>query len=289
MKNDAITGHLLALFVAVLWGTTLISTKILLIEFQPVEILFFRFLMATVILYLFSFNKKYKMTFKQEILTILAGLSGITLYYLLENIALIYTLASNVGVINCCAPFFIAILTFFTTKEKLNKNFFFGFILSIIGISFIVFNGAKVHINPIGDILALGAAIVWGFYSIFVKKLGNYGISSAIITRKAFLYGLIFMIPALFLFNFKLGIARFSNPVNLFNLLFLGIGASALCFLAWNKAIRLIGSFKTGAYLYLIPVVTVATSAIVLKEQMTIYLISGTVLTLFGLFISEKK
>ena len=56
-----------------------------------------------------------------------------------------------------------------------------------------------------------------------------------------FVYGLLFMIPALFLFDFKLGLERFSDPVNLFNFLFLGLGASALCFVTWNFAVKVLG------------------------------------------------
>lgn len=47
---------------------------------------------------------------KQELYFAAAGLCGVTLYYLLENIALTYTFVSNVGVIISIAPFFTAIL-----------------------------------------------------------------------------------------------------------------------------------------------------------------------------------
>ena len=46
MKGNGTAGHLSALLTIIIWGTTFISTKILLADFQPVEILFFRFVMG---------------------------------------------------------------------------------------------------------------------------------------------------------------------------------------------------------------------------------------------------
>gem|GEM_PF-2747973 len=43
MKNKPLLGHLSAMFTIFLWGSTFISTKILLTAFSPTEILFFRF------------------------------------------------------------------------------------------------------------------------------------------------------------------------------------------------------------------------------------------------------
>lgn len=133
MENKLTSGHLAALLTIVIWGTTFISTKILLADFQPVEILFFRFVIGLLAL-LVIYPRRLKGTApKQEALFALAGLCGICLYYLLENIALTYTLVSNVGVIISIAPFFTAILTFFATKgrEKLRANFLIGFAVAM--------------------------------------------------------------------------------------------------------------------------------------------------------------
>jgi mannose-6-phosphate isomerase-like protein (cupin superfamily) len=52
MGNRRSAGHLAALFTIIIWGTTFISTKVLLVDFRPVEILFFRFVMVFVALLL---------------------------------------------------------------------------------------------------------------------------------------------------------------------------------------------------------------------------------------------
>lgn len=105
MQNKILMGHLFALVTILLWGTTFISTKVLLRSFTPIEILFFRFIMGLIVLFLI-YPYRLKVTDKkQEWIFAGAGLSGITLYYLFENIALVYAPASNVGVITATAPF----------------------------------------------------------------------------------------------------------------------------------------------------------------------------------------
>ena len=174
--------------------------------------------------------------------------------------------------------------------ERLHINFFIGFLAAIIGIALISFSGITVlQLNPIGDILALSAAMVWAVYSILLRKIGQFGHNTIQTTRRIFTYGLIVLIPALLLFQFEFGLERFTQPTNVFNILFLGLGASALCFATWNFAVRTLGAVKTSTYIYLVPVITVVTSVIVLAERITWMSALGMILTLTGLFISGKK
>ena len=290
MENKNIQGHFSALLTILIWGTTFISTKILLVDFQPVEILFFRFVIGLVAL-LLVYPHRLKGTSRQQELTFAAaGLCGICLYYLMENIALTYTMASNVGVIISVAPFFTALLShLFLKAEKPKANFYIGFAVAMAGICLISFNGSKLELNPAGDLLALLAALIWACYSVLTKKISGYGYHTILTTRRIFCYGILFMIPTLFLFDFKLEITRFANPVYLFNIIFLGLGASALCFVTWNFAVKVLGAIKTSIYIYMVPVITVITSVVVLHEEITVMAAVGTVLTLAGLFLSESK
>ena len=72
------------------------------------------------------------------------------------------------------------------------------------------------------------------------------------------------------------------------NLLFLGLGASALCFVTWNLAVKILGSVRTSVYIYMVPVITTVSSALVLKEPVTMTAVCGIALTLAGLFLSER-
>lgn len=289
--NKTTTGHIAALITIVIWGTTFISTKILLVDFTPIEILFFRFLLGLLVL-IIVYPKRLKLKGrKQELTFAAAGLCGICLYYLLENIALTYTMASNVGVIISIAPFFTAVLShiFMKTEEKLKAQFFVGFFVAMVGICLISFNGRELELNPIGDILAVVAALVWSVYSLLTRKISSYGYNTVQTTRRIFTYGIVFMLPFLFVFNFNLDIQNVVKPEYALNLIYLGIGASALCFVTWNYAVKLLGAVKTSVYIYMVPVITVATSVIVLKEKITWVSAIGTILTLIGLFLSESR
>ncbi|MDR3729015.1 MAG: DMT family transporter [Oscillospiraceae bacterium] len=291
MKNPQATGHLSALVTILIWGTTFISTKVLLVAFQPVEILFIRFVLGLIALILVCPHRLKGTTPRQELTFAAAGLCGVCLYYLLENIALTYTLASNVGVILSVAPFFTAILSHvvFQGAEKLRPSFFGGFVLAMAGIALISFNGSALSLNPMGDLLALLAALVWACYSILTKKISGYGYSTLITTRRVFCYGIAFMIPAMFLFDVQWELSALAQPVYLLNLIFLGLGASALCFVTWNTAVKLLGPVRTSVYIYMSPVITVVTSALILHEPVTPLAAGGMALTLAGLFLSEGR
>lgn len=291
MNQNSIRGHLAAIITISIWATTYISTKILLEAFRPIEILVFRFIMGYLVLLLVCPKKLETKNAKQEITFVAAGFCGICLYYLLENIALTYTMASNVGVIISIAPFFTAVFAHFLVKKegKMTPFFVVGFLVAMIGIGFISFNGAKMEIKPIGDVLAVLAAIVWALYSLLTRKISEFGYSVILSTRRTFFYGILFMIPTLFWTDFTLGFERFSNMTYLLNLIYLGVGASALCFVTWNFAVKELGAVKTSVYIYLVPVITVITSCIILNEKLTVLSVIGTILTMTGLLLSEYK
>ena len=292
MKDkETARGHLAALMTILVWGTTFISTKVLLRSFAPVEVLFLRFLLGFAALLLARPRKLKTAGWRQELVLMAAGLCGVTLYFLFENVALTYTLASNVGVIISIAPFFTALLAWrFLKNERPGGRFFIGFAAAIAGIALIGLNGSlSLKLNPLGDLLAVLAAVVWAVYSVLMRVIGGWGYDTLLCTRRVFFYGLLFMIPALFLMDFSPRWEAFGEPVNLLNLLYLGLGASALCFVTWNGAVRVLGAVKTSAYIYLVPVVTILASALFLQEPVTLTAVLGTALTLAGLFLSEWK
>lgn len=283
-------AHLAAFLTILIWGTTFISTKVLLRDFTPIEILFLRFVLGYAALLLMRGRIPFH-RFREERLFIGAGLCGVTLYFLLENIALQHTFASNVGVIVSVAPFFTALLScWFLKGEMLRPRFFAGFVIALAGVILIAFNGKfALNLNPAGDVLAVLAALVWAAYSVLMKKIGSLGEPTILCTRRVFFYGILFMVPALFLLDFSPEWNKFGKPVNWLNLVYLGLGASALCFASWNWTVKILGAVRTSVYIYLVPVVTVTFSVIILRERITPVAVAGIVLTLIGLFISESQ
>ena len=291
MKNETLGGHLSAILTIFIWGTTFVATKVLLRDFTPIEILFYRFTIAYAVLWLVAPRLLRTRGRREELLFAGAGLCGVTLYFLLENIALTYSMVSNVGVILSISPFFTAIaVCFLLDGEGPALRFFVGFASAITGIALIAFNGSAVfETNPLGDVLALLAAAVWALYSTLMRKISAFGYNNIQCTRRVFFYGLLFMLPVLGVFGFRAGFERFAQPQNLLNILFLGIGASALCFVTWNWSVKILGAVKTSAYIYAVPVINSAAAVIVLDERITSIAALGTVLTLGGLVISQSK
>lgn len=290
MQNGS-KGHIAAFITVIIWGITYVSTKSLLEYFTPIEILFIRFVIGYAALWLICPHIMHVNDKKHHWYFAAAGLCGVTLYYLFENIALTYTLASNVGIILSVAPFFTAIFGYlFLKDERPGGIFFVGFVIAMIGIFMIGYNSeANLKLNPLGDILAIIASIIWAAYSTLSKKIGSFGYDTVQATKIIFTYGLVFMLPAVCMMDFHPEMSAFLNAGNMVNILFLGLGASALCFVTWNFALKVLGSVKTSVYIYLVPVITTVSSAIILGEQITGMIVCGIVLTLAGLFMSEKK
>ena len=290
-SNHKVIAHILAFFTAILWGTTFVSTKILLKEFTPITILFVRFVIAYVALWIVH-PKRYRLKgFKEEFWLFFEGIFGVSLYFFCENVALLNTFASNVGVIVSTAPMFTAIIaSVFLKEERPNKYFYIGFICSIVGISCISFQGQqKFQINPVGDLLAVFAGICWAIYSVVMKKHVDLKTDMLGATRRIIFYAIVTMIPFCFLTDYHLEMESLLKPVMLANLLYLGILASALCYLIWNYAVEHLGAVTSSIYIYIVPVITIVTSILVLKEPFTLLIGFGAGLTIAGLFISGKK
>ena len=310
--NKKILGYLLATMSIFFWGITFICTKALLNDFSSLEILFIRFLMAYIGLWIMR-PKREKIDRVDNILFMLAGLSGVVLYQFSENIAINFTNASNVSIIVSICPLFTALIAQYFLKENhLNLWFLLGFIISIFGVALVCFNGkAELELNPKGDLLALFSAICWGFYSMFVSLINRKNYDPICATRRVFFYAVLFMLPLmlagigvtnsdashfqglkesmLVTLNKAANAERFAKPLNWFNLLFLGVIASGFCFSAWNKACEIVGTVKVTCGLYLIPVVTIIFAFFTLGEKITWLGAVGAIITITGLFISEKK
>lgn len=288
MKDERknLFGHLLAFLCIFIWGITLIFTKKLLNIFSATEILILRFGFAYLFLWIMRPKKMKLQKKRHELLFFLAGFLGIAFYYLLENVALLYTTATNVGIIAGAQPFFVNLAAhFITKKEKLRKNYFIGFVLSIIGIVLVSGNGGfSFHA---GDFIMLFSLLVWVFYTILSRKISDLGYDPIISTRKMFFYGFFCMIPCVVWKDFDIThFTALAEPSVLISFLFLGCIACGACFAFWNYAIANIGSVKTTIYIYAQPIVTVIASALFLNETITPMILTGILLTILGLVIS---
>lgn len=290
MKNKNLKYHILAIITICIWGTTFISTKVLMNDgLSPVEIFLYRFLLAYICIWFFSPKVIFSKNYKDEFLFLLIGLFGGTIYFITENIALKLSLTSNVSLILSTNPIVTAFFTILINKkEKVTKNLVYGSLLALLGVILVIFNGNFIlEINFWGDLLALTAVLSWTIYTLILNKLSNT-YSILFITRKLFFYGIVTIIPFILIAPFKFHKDVLLTPTVIFNLLFLGIIASMVCFFTWNLSIKKIGIIKTTNYIYFVPLIAIISASIILKESITMITFLGTICILSGVYVSEN-
>lgn len=283
---------LVALVVVFIWGETFISTKVLITKgLMPADIFIYRFTLAYICLWAFSPKKLWCDTLKDELIMVLLGIFGGSLYFLSENTALKFSTASNVSILVCSAPLLTALLvSLFYRDERMKLRQITGSLIAFAGMALVVLNGSRVlHLNPLGDLLAVAAALTWGFYSLFMKNVSDkYGVR--LITRKVFGYGLLTMLPYFFIVSpLNTDTAILSQPAVWGNLVYLGLVASLICFLAWNWCLPRLGTVRTTNLIYSQPFFTMLIAYIILGERITWMAVIGTIILIGGMMMAVKK
>ncbi len=283
---------LLCLIVVAIWAETFVSSKILLTAgLQPADIFFIRFGIAYLCMVMLSHRRMWSGSLRHEFMFLLTGIAGGSLYFLTENMALKYSTASNVAILVGTTPIVTAILlAMFYREERMNRRQILGSVIAFLGLILVVLNGQLVlHLNPLGDVLALGAAFCWGGYSLIMKNLTSR-YDSRFITRKVFGYGLLTILPWFLL------VEPLQTDTSLLlqtrvwgNLLYLALIASMGCFLVWNWLLPRLGVVRATNVVYTQCVFTMLISALVLGEQITWMAVCGTVILIAGMMLAGRK
>ncbi len=289
---------MLALAVVAVWGVTFVSTKVLIgAGMHPVAIFFVRFTLAYagIWLYIALTRQTSKLWFgwKEELVFLLLGISGGSFYFLTENTALAHTQACNVAFLVCSAPLFTAIFTLIFKRLskgrfangleniRLGAPLICGTLLALAGMAVVVFDGTKLQLSAVGDLLAIGAALCWAVYSLFMGEMTReYGPVTA--TRKVFFYGLLTILPFLGSYSDSLSPTILTQTPVWTNLLFLGLIASLVCFILWNLVMDKLGNVTSTNYVYLNPVFTLITAMALLGERLTLPSALGCAAILIG-------
>jgi drug/metabolite transporter (DMT)-like permease len=277
--------HLIAILVVLTWGVTFVNSKVLLNHgLEAHEIFTLRFLLAYVCMWVFFPRQLFAKSWKDEAMLALLGITGGSLYFVSENMAVKIGYVNNVSFIVCSAPLLSTLIALAVFKDvKATKTLIGGSILCVLGIALVIFNGQIIlKLNPLGDTLALVASLCWAVYTLVLKKMAHYG--SVFVTRKVFFYGLVTVLPWYLVWPWNYPLHNLLQPAVLGNLLFLGVVASFTCFALWSWVSKKVGALAVGNYVYLNPVSTVVCSAIVLGERLTWMAAVGSAMILAGLY-----
>ena len=283
--------HILAILTSAIWGTTFISSKLLLQEgLSPAAIMILRFVLAYVLMLPFVKGKWFCKSLKDELLMVLLGISGGSLYFLLENTALVYTQASNVAIIIAATPLLTMLTVNLLDRGKGASKRLYGYsLMSLAGVALVILNGNFVlKLNPIGDLLTFGAVVTWVIYSIIIAKVQER-YSSWMITRKIFFYGVVTLLPYFLIEPWDVTWEMMSRPMVWGNIAYLGVLASLGCDMTWNIVIKRRGAVDATNYLYINPIVAMITANLLLGERITPLAIAGTALILVGVYLAERK
>ena len=285
MAGKNLKYHLLTLAVVAVWGVTFVSTKVLIeAGMHPVAIFFIRFVLAYagIWAYIGLSKQPAKLWYgwKEELVFLVLGISGGSFYFLTENTALAHTQASNVAFLVSSAPLLTALFTLIYKRfgkgrfadgledVRLGWPLAGGTVLALAGMALVVFDGARLQLSAWGDLLAIGAALCWAVYSLFMGQMTrDYGTVTA--TRKVFFYGILTILPFIGSYKESFSPAILCQTAVWTNLLFLGLVASLICFIAWNLAMEKLGNVTTTNYVYLNPVFALLAAMFLLGERMT--------------------
>ena len=289
--TPGIIVYVIAFVIVVIWGCTFVQTKILINSgLRPDEIFLFRFTLAYILILPLAGKRLFLDNWTDEALAVALGLTGGSLYFVTENYALAYGYCSNVALIVCLTPMITALIVgCFYKSERMGRSAVIGSAIAFVGMALVVFNGNFIlQLSPLGDVLALAACLCWALYTLIIKRLQDK-YSNMLITRKIFGYGLLTILPMLLVRGVDIELLVDGGAVVWGNILFLGCVASLLCFLGWNFCLERLGTVRATNLLYLNPVISITTSAIVLGERVTWIAILGAVLILTGLYCMRRK
>lgn len=287
---ERLKEHFLAFFTVLIWGVTFVCTKYLTDSLSSLEILYIRYLIAYAVLWIICPHFFGFTNLKHEAMMFFAAMSGTAAYQYLENLSVCYTSPASVSFITATAPIFTAILAHKFLGEKLNFKIFAGMAVSVLGIFLICFGDSKtIETGLMGDMIIFFSIWLWAVYSVLVKKISAFGYRGFLVTRRLFLYSLLAMTPFMAVTSDFERIKSVARPEVFINLLFLGILASAICFMTWNRSVEKLGATTTSKYLFISPIITLIAQSLFYKTAVGTAALVGMAVTLVGIGITEFK
>jgi drug/metabolite transporter (DMT)-like permease len=273
-----------------MWGTSFVATKICLPYLTPAEIITARLILALPVLWIIVRVQRLSFDFFRRLWKYLLASSVILVTHLLIQVeGMKTTTATNTAWLITTIPVFIVILSYFFLKERVTLRQLIGMAIAAGGVIVLVSRGqftSLEFIKSYGDWLVLGSAVTWSIYTILGKKLT--GGASLAITTSMLTMAAIILVPASLLNS---GVrVYFTLPLKVvLSLIFLGVFCMGLAFWFWAYALSHKPAGRVGIYLYLEPLSTMMVAPLVLDEPITIPLIIGALLVVFGVWLVERK
>ncbi len=286
--NNNLKSYLYILSVTFFWGFSFISSKICLEWFTPFSLAFFRFLIASIVLFVtLKLTKQDLKIDKKDIgRLVLCGLFGVFIYFATENLAIKMLSASLTAILLALLPAFTMISDFLVLRIPFTKQRIFGVLLSIIGATLVAgFNVAGSENMLLGIILIIISMISWIIFSYLSAPMQSK-YPPLKVTFYQNLFGMFF-----FMLTMPFNIPTFEgfNTTGLLHILFLGIVCSALCYLLYNVAIKHVSLAICSIFFNIMPIITISASMLILNEKISLMQGIGAVIIISSVFVSTGK
>lgn len=294
-KTTALTGIALAVLATLIWSGNFVIARGVIKTIPPVTLAFYRWLLATVIILPFAwkyFINELKIVKQHFLFFLFAAATGISMFNTFVYIAGHYSSAINLAILGTCSsPIMSVILARIFLKERIPPLRIAGMIVCVSGILLLLSKGSFQNLLAFrftnGDWWILAAALTFAIYNTTVRKKPS-GMHPVNFLFVIFLLGTIMLLPFyIHELNTKGGIEI--NIANASSIIYLGLGASVICFLIWNKAIHALGSGRTALFGNLIPIFSTTEAVIFLNEKITAIHIISFILVVAGLIIANLK
>ncbi|MFF4251721.1 DMT family transporter [Streptomyces sp. NPDC001663] len=257
-------GLALAALATVVWSGSFVTSRALHDSVPPVQQAFWRWVVALVAVAPFGARQAWR---QRELIrrhlgfVLLASLLGVTVYNTLVNQAGLTTPAANMGMVMAASPVLMAVFER-AGGVRLGARRVAGLLTACVGVVLLVGGGAGF---ASGDLWMIAAACCFGSYSALLRrKPAELGGTAFLFTT--FLLGTALLLPAQAVSLTAQG-GFTPTPGTVLPLLYVGVASSAVAFLAWNKAIALVGAARAGVVYYLQPVCVALLSWAVLGER----------------------
>ena len=270
------------------WRSTFVVTRAVLDEAGPFAVTVLRFGVGLGVLLPFAYRRGFPLGPVLKPAFLLFGLTGVVLYYGLQNLALVFTSAANAALISAGVPVAAALLARVFLKELIPPARLLGIGLSVVGVGLV--SGTA----PSGD--SPGAILGNAFMVVVVSAYAAYGVQGRAIrtaesypaivaTAASFAAGLLFLLPLAAGETILFGASELGARGWL-ALAYLGAVASALVMFLWNHALRYVPASAAALYVNLVPVVGLG-FAVLTGEPTGAAQLAGGTLAVLGVLLGD--
>jgi len=271
------------------WSFSFIWTRQAILSFDPVTLVTFRLIIASVLLFLVSkIAGRFQMMRREDIkwFFLLAFFEPF-MYYIGETYGLTMVDSTLASVIISTIPLFAPVLAYFLLKEKISYANIAGIIVSLSGVFLVIYEPkGGFAANPWGVILLFLAVFSAISYTTTLRKISTHYTTINVIFYQSFV-GLLYFIPTFFITDFSSFSTSKVTSEGLFALFMLAVFASVIAFVLFAGVVRKIGVARTNVFVNLIPVFTAILAWWLLDERLNGLKIIGIAITVFGLFVSQ--